>query len=619
MPRLNRYTVAGALLLLWFGGSGCAGRGRLFLPEQRDIAVRGPAALPKVALPDVPPPATVADPKPDAPDGPLSLDDAIRLTLQNTKVVRILTGVTATASGQTIYDPAISNTQIDVQQARFDPNFSVQPGYNRTETPTPFLNPLDPNGASILGLRTDNFNVTSSLTKTTLLGGTASLSFIDNLSGFQPGLFPLNPQNQRALALQYSQPLLRNAGVAVNLAPVVVARINTERSYWLFKDSVQESVRGVVEAYWAVVFARTDVWARRQQVVQGQEAYDRAAARLRGGLENEAVVAQAKAALANFKATLIVSEANLIQREDALRNIMGLPPSDETKLVPMTPPSEVRLGVNWKELIALAEDQRPDLIQLKLIIEADKQTLRQDLNQTLPQMDAVTLYRFNGLEGRAPAGTVIGSNAQFSDMTLGVNVSLPLAQRAARATYRQQELILARDWANLEQGLHSAIHDLATGVRNLARDFEQYKAFHEAEIADRTNLEKQALDYTKGRTIFLNYLQALTDWGNAVSAEAQALTQYNTDLADLERLTGTILESHGIQFLEEQYASIGPLGRLAKPKNYPMSLPPGPNANVYPTSNEPAENFFDLKPPLRPGDTSAPEIAPVPRKLPDAK
>src|SRR5262249_24911637 len=250
--------------------------------------------------------------------------------------------------------------------------------YNRTESPIAALNPFDPNGATIAGFRTDNFNLTTSLSKTTLGGGTASVGFIDNLSGFQPGLFPLNPQNQRALALQYPQPLLRGAGVAVNLAPVVVARINTERSYWLFKDSVQESVRGVVEAYWSLVFARTDVWARRQQGAQGQEAYDRAAARLRGGLENEAVGAQAKAALANFKATLIVSEANLIQREDALRNIMGLPPSDDTRLVPVTPPTLARIDVKWNELIGLAEDQRPDLIQLKLTIQADRQTLRQD-------------------------------------------------------------------------------------------------------------------------------------------------------------------------------------------------------------------------------------------------
>ena len=86
----------------------------------------------------------------------------------------------------------------------------------------------------------------------------------------------LNPQARGSTTLSYTQPLLQGAGVGPNLAPIVIARINTERSYFQFKDAVQELVRGVIEAYWAVVFARTDVWARRQQVEQSTAAYERA-------------------------------------------------------------------------------------------------------------------------------------------------------------------------------------------------------------------------------------------------------------------------------------------------------------------------------------------------------
>jgi hypothetical protein len=51
-----------------------------------------------------------------------------------------------------------------------------------------------------------------------------------------------------------------------------------------------------------------------------------------------------------------------------------------------------------------------------------------------------------------------------------------------------------------------------------------------------------------------------------------------------------------------------------------MSLPPGPNASVYPVSNEPAENIFDLTPPLSPQRaTQIPEPIPPPRKIPDVK
>ncbi|HEV3203588.1 MAG TPA: hypothetical protein VGY77_04360, partial [Gemmataceae bacterium] len=126
------------------------------------------------------------------------------------------------------------------------------------------------------------------------------------------------------------------------------------------------------------------------------------------------------------------------------------------------------------------------------------------------------------------------------------------------------------------------------------------------------NLDRQLENYRRGRSIFLNVLQAITDWGNAVSSESQALTQYNTELANLEQETGTILESHGIRFAEERYASLGPLGGLGKKKDYPRSTPPGPNQPKYPTAARPAENFFDLEDPLKSKPEAKPDLKPPP-------
>jgi hypothetical protein len=88
-------------------------------------------------------------------------------------------------------------------------------------------------------------------------------------------------------------------------------------------------------------------------------------------------------------------------------------------------------------------------------------------------------------------------------------------------------------------------------------------------------------------------LQAINDWGNAVSFEAQSLAQYNIELANLEKQTGTILESHGVRFFEERAAFAGPLGRLQKHRLYPTSLPPGPNVQRYLQTGEPAEKMLE--------------------------
>jgi hypothetical protein len=240
------------------------------------------------------------------------------------------------------------------------------------------------------------------------------------------------------------------------------------------------------------------------------------------------------------------------------------------------------------------------LIELKLILEADQQLLLQANNQALPRVDAVARYRWNGLEGQIPGGGYVSSlPGQHTDWTLGVTFSVPLGLRSARAQLRQRQLLISRDRANLQQGLHSAVHTIALSVRNLDQFYEQYRAFGETRAAAQINLEQQLARYRAGIIQFINVLQAIVDWGNAVSSEAQSLAQYNTELATLERDTGTILETHGIRFFEERFGSIGPFGRLADDRCYPQALPPTENEPIYPATDKPSETFFRLEDPLQ--------------------
>lgn len=575
---------------------GCAspsGVWPLVVPEQRQFDIRDPSMLPRTPGVPVPPPPTVTSLPPGEVRKELALDDAIRIALENSKVIRVLAGVTAVSSNRTVYDPAISNTNIDAARAVFDPVISAQNTFSQSDQPQGVFDPLSPFGARITGTQVDNYELGLGLVKRTVLGGTARLDGTVNHSRAHTTFAPLNPQERSALTLSYTQPLLQGAGIAANIAPIVIARINTERSFFQFKDSVQELVRGVIDGYWAIVFARTDVWARQQQVKQGETASAIADARHRLGIVDASQPAQAKVALSNFRASLIAAESNLLNREAALRNLLGLSPSEAERIIPTTPPTPERMEPKWDELIRLAEEHRPDLIELKLIIEADQQSLLVAKNQAQPRLDATMLYRWNGLEGETPGGNRISSGpGQFVDWTLGVNFSVPLGLRQGRADVRRSELLLARDWANLEQGSHAMLHNLAGNVRNLAQFHEQYKAFREARIAARINLEQQFARYRTGQAIFLNVLQAITDWGNAVSNEAQSLAQYNVELANLERQTGTILETHGIRFIEERTRFAGPLGHL-RPVCYPSALVPSGNTNRYPSGGEAPERAFE--------------------------
>jgi outer membrane protein TolC len=577
---------------------------RVIYPEQRQIDYRDPSQFPPIPLPPSSPPPTVSN-RPTGDIRYFALDDAVRTSLGNARVVRVLLGVNAVNSGRTIYDPGISNTAVDGALGRFDPVVTVNNNWDYLDQPSSFFNPVTMN-STIAGAPVDQYRLNMAVTKNNPLGGQWQFGVNVTQDRFPGGLvpsvlFPLSPETRSNTFLSYSQPLLQGAGRRANLAPVVLARINTELSFFQLKDATQQNVHDVIAAYWNLVAARTAAWARLRQVEQLEFAFKQADGKFRAGINNIADVAQARTSLANFRAQLIAADAAVLQQEGTLRNLLGLPPWDEAQLIPTTEPTFERVRPNWQELVDLAAARRPDLVEFKLILEADEQQRIIANNNALPQLNGVALYRWNGLEGEMPSGSgvvnVASQPGQFADWTLGVNFSVPVGLRAARALLRQRELIIARDRANLDQGLFAASHLLATTLRSLDQAYEQYIAFEEARVAARDNLEVQLKSFQNSLVNYLQVLLAITDWGNAITSEANAVAQYNTLLADLEQQSGTILETHGVRFYEERYGSIGPLGRLANDVLYPQSTPPTPNADRYPLGDRPGENAFRLEDP----------------------
>lgn len=570
------------------------------LPEQRSLGLRNPGQLMQVAVPQTPRPPTVANLQFDSPRRDLTLNEAINITLTNSEVVRVLSGVTASTSGRTIYDVAITNTTIDQQKGVFDPTLRFNNVWNQVENPIGIIDPADPGNTFITGTQNEGFGIDFGLTKKNLLGGTTSMAVVSNRTHVTPGIFPLDPSDRASTEFSYTQPLLQGGGKAANQAPIVLARIDTERSYFQYKQAVQRSVQGVIEAYWALVFARTDLWARKQQVEQAKFANDRTLARVESGDANAGDLAQTELALENFRASLLASQANVLQRQAALLNILGLPPYEAQRTVPVTPMNEDLITVDWDMINDLAQRERPDIIELKLILEADQQRLLISENQARPQLNGVALYRWNGLEGIAPAGNRVSSGSgDFQDWSLGVNFSVPLGMRAERAALRQRQLIIQRDRANLYQGLHNMQQLLALSLRNLEQFYAQYERYKAVRAAARRNLEQQLAQYNEGIIQFIVVLQAIVDWGNSVSSEAQSLTQYNTEIARLELQTGTILQEHNVVFFEERFRSIGPLGRCGAEACYPRSQPPSASVMRYEQGTQASEEYFDLEDPVR--------------------
>ncbi len=540
-----------------------------------------------------PAPVTVATEGIEQSERLMTLNEAIRLTLQHSEVIRVLTGVSAVSSGQTIYDTAIATTPIDQAKAFFDPVFSANSSFRHSKTPGLDGPPMGP-PTGIIGRQKGGNDTGVELSDKNILGGRLDLGFGNAWDN--PAVNGFLNSNAPTASLSYTQQLLAGFGRDANTAPIVIARLQLEISYFQFKDSMQELVRGTISAYWSLVQARTELWAREKQEEQLSWAYDRLEAQFRAKIKNKGDVAQAKLAFAIIRANVIGARANVLQREAALRNMIGLPPEDGERIVPSTPPTRDQVQFLWEEINQTAQSRRPDLIELNLILMADQKRLVQNRNLAQPQLEAVAMQRWDGLSGRVQNGNRLSSSLdENNSWTMGINFSVPLSLRQSRAQVRNQELLISKDRANIQQNLHRIEHLLATSLRTIDQNFLQYEAFRDARQAARDNLEVRVgrFDAQVQEEIFLNYLQAVSDWGNAVASEVLTLTAYNAELANLELQTGTILETHGIRFVEEQFASMGSHGRCFEDEYYPRDLRPQQNHPRYEDSGKAAEDAFD--------------------------
>lgn len=598
MIRMAVAVVAFAACLASLDDSSAQHIGPQILPEQRRIAMgyagvcpRDPRAVRSEAPNVVPPPG---GPALDRPRRLLSLQEAIFIALQNSEVIRVAAGGGVSSTGQTIYDPAVTNTTVDRARSRFDPSLSVENQFSRDETPGVSAMATPPY-AQFSGYPVDGYRMSAGIAKDTLIGGRAGFQVNANPTRSPNPNWPLSPNSPSSAEFSYIQPLLKDAGRSVNTAPITIRVYQTEQSFFQFKESVQQLVRSTAELYWSLVEARINVWTREQQIRSANWAAVLAEAKLEKGLGDASDLAQARVTAANLRAQLIAARSTLLTREQALRNMFGWPPHGPEELVPTTAPTTGAIPWKWDEIVATAIDNRPDLASRRLTMRIDQQELTVAENETLPDVNVNAAYRLNHLAGETPYGNFVDTaGGRYASWRLGVDLNMPIGRRDSRAVLRERQLIHARDRAKYEEALHQTSHTLANTYRNLDQSLLEYRAFQETRAAAKKNVDVQQSRWKADFTIYINVLQAIASWGDAVASESRAVLQYNSELARLQEQMGVILEENGVVLENEYFCSLGPGGRMAYQRAYPRSIQPQTGKPTEPPRVTPSEQWFEL-------------------------
>jgi len=613
-----------------------------------------PARWPKVARP-----RTTNDPEAQE-IWEMSLQQAIRIGLDNSETVRVIAfgaqgipiggfeptplnqgagaGVASSlgaGSLSTVYDPAIQETSIATALSTFDTAFTTSLLWGNNVTP--YNNGVQGGSLSLTGTKFPIVSVNDSatfqigLSKQTGYGGT--LGIVHNVNwSYQNSSFLVWPSAYTTnLQLTLTQPLLGSAplpgqsagkpvGLEANRAPIVVARLNADAAVWRFKAEVMAHCRSVEQQYWNLAQAHVQYWASERAVSLAQEILTREQAELLVGKGTIADVAEASQRLEQFNLDLVTRTSDLITTERQLRNILGLPPADNRRIIPVTPPTDARLEPDWDTSLAQMLNFQPDIVQQQLLVRVAELQLLIARNQLLPQLNANFLYQLNGLGQQLDSAEAVmtgaglkalnpvianmqraaglqsqpGMYSNFVTWQAGFTFQMPLGMRGPLANTRFAQYSLLRQRAYLQQIVHQTTHSLARFFLEIDANYKQFKTASRLRSAAAQRLDAQRAFYEEGRITIDRFLDAVSQYATAVATEAQYKTTYNISIVALEEAKGTLLAYDNIAVAEgphpaKAYVQARDIQNAHHQHHIPPDGPQIPRQQVGPLNPDPVE------------------------------
>jgi outer membrane protein TolC len=632
-----------------------------------------PIQMPKVAKPH-----TTNDPESQE-LWQLTLPQAIAVGLDNSEVIRVISlgaqgipisgfeptplnngagaGI-ASALGasplQTIYDPAIQETQIASALSNFDTNFTTSLLWGHSVAP--FNNAISA-GTFIAGAKfpvifnQDTATFQAGLQKRTatgaLIGVTHNISYLysNSPTNVTPSAYTTNTQ------LTLTQPLLGSAplaggqpgppvGLEANRAPIIVARLNADAAVWRFKAEVMAHVRSIEQQYWSLAQQHVQLWASEKAVELAEEILKREQSELEVGRGTVADVAEATQRLEQFRLDLVTKTSDVVTTERQLRNILGLPPADSRRIVPVTAPHEERLEPDWESSLAQMLTFQPDIVTQQLVVRTAELQLLIARNQLLPVLNLNALYQFNGLGQNLDRAEAVMTGSKllgidplisvqqraaglntglpgvynnFQAWQIGFSYQMPLGMRSPLANTKNAQYTLLKQRAYLQQIVHQTIHSLARFFIEVDANYKQFRTAARLRAAAADRLEAQRAFYEEGRITIDRYLDAVSQYASAVALEAQYKTSYNISIVALEEAKGTLLAYDNIAVAEGPHPRKAYIqARDQQVGHRQFHIPPDGDLHPVPVNGPPNVDPITPNPPPPTGPESTPPPLPAP-------
>jgi len=493
---------------------------------------------------------------------PLSLNEAIRLALENNNDIRT-----------SRIDVEKAEYNLTARRGAYDPQLFSETYFESSTTPV----------ASFLGGNNDGAikqkDFTSRIGMSGLapkLGGSYQIDLSSERLSSNNFFNALDPGYTSKLSVSYTQPLARGLKTDDTRRQIEIAKKNLTLTDVQFRQRATDVITRVEHAYWELVHALKNLQVQTEAVNQARAQVETNKRQVAQGVLAPIDVVEAEAQVKIYEQNVYAAQEEVTKTENALKTLM-LP--DRTAalwsraLLPVTPVNLEAPRMQLSDAINMALENRFELAELRTSKEINDINKRFYRDQTKPQVDLTVNYSSNGYAGTLtneqnpilntvtsiPADLQGGYGKAWSNMLgqdnptvrVGVRISLPLKNRTAKAELGES----LAEGRRIDSVRAQTEQQIEVEVRNAIQRVHSVESSMAAAAAQRLAAEQQ---YTSEQrkfqagmsTVFL-VLQRQTDLVMARGRELETQTDLNKAIAEFQRATGNTFRYRNVAVIPD--------------------------------------------------------------------
>lgn len=459
----------------------------------------------------------------------LSLNQAIQRALESNLGIQI-----------SRIAPTIAETDLKAAEADLDLEIFASANVRQTEQTRTF--------SQTTGTATDQRRFQSGVRKQLSTGATVTAQTIYNRRDSNAGINTQNLSQSADMILSVRQPLLRNFGNAVTLARYNRALYGTDAANAEYLMEVLFLLSDVEISYWRLATQHQNLEFRQTSLELADKLWEETRERERLGLATRVEVLQAQAAQAQRYEEIIAAKAALQDAADEVYRLMDVLDEYVEDSPSTAPLPEDRTDIpEFRDVWETALQRSPRLqMQDASIRQLEIDRLLAN-NSTRPQLDLVLSGGYLGLDDRRSRYAYESAfDRDGTDWSVGLEFSMPWGFRAERAQLTQAEKRIERAQLQDAEIRQMLLRDTRRAYRNVHARMEAVEAARLTLELRKAAYEQELGKFENGIATFRDVLEAQNELDIAHIRSLEARFNRMQSEIELERVTGTLPERHGI-------------------------------------------------------------------------